>query len=118
MRPQSRFARRNNDASEEGLARDDARILSNLQGGQLRLHRLQNLGIRLGLDASRFYPLGLVALRFLALLARSAIHRTGREDGLALEALVVRDRVRSEFVAGVAVRILLLLGPISTVSNY
>lgn len=118
MRLQSKLAQRDNGASEEGLPRDDARILPNLQGGHLRLHRLQNLGVRLGLDASWFYPLGLVALRFLARLARSAINRTGREDGLALEALVVRDRVRSEFVAGVAVRILLLLGPVSTVSNY
>lgn len=118
MRLQSKLARGDNGASEEGLPRDEARILPNLQGGHLRLHRLQNLGVRLGLDASWFYPLGLVALRFLARLARSAINRTGREDGLALEALVVRDRVRSEFVAGVAVRILLLLGPVSTVSNY
>ena len=92
-------------------------VLPDSQSRHLGFHGLQHLGIRLGLDPSGFYPFRLVGLGLLARLARGAVSDTGGEDGLALEALVVRDGVRAEFVTGVPVRVLLLLGPVWMVSS-
>ena len=89
---------------------DRSPVSAHFQFGQPGFYRLQYLWVGFGFDALRFQARTVGAPRVCALGALGPLGGVGRVSCLALVAAVARGGADAKLVAGVAVRILILLG--------
>lgn len=82
-----------------------------LQGSQLLLHTPPDVRVRFWLDLVRFEPLAAVALLVRAQYALCTIRGARGELRAALVAFIMRYRLGTELIAGVAVWVFILFGP-------